>query len=68
MEEEAEQQLDTQKMDYGIVGNMPHSVFLLFQGRKELCWQGKRILIPQQMEQVAIVPSGFEALPVDSAF
>src|ERR1035437_111002 len=30
--------------------------------------QGKRILIPQQMQEVVIVPPCFEAFPVDTAF
>jgi hypothetical protein len=30
--------------------------------------QGKRILIPQQMQQVAIVPASFQAFSVDAAF
>jgi hypothetical protein len=30
--------------------------------------QGKRILIPQQMEEVVIVPPCFEAFPVDTSF
>jgi hypothetical protein len=30
--------------------------------------QGKRILISEQMEQVVIVPTGFESFSVDTAF